>query len=562
MRGRGYRDALRHRDFRRLAVALIVNDGGSWAYSVVLLVYLFDRTHSTGWVAAGTVVRFVPGLVFSSYAGVLAERFERRAVLMTSTMLAGVGMSGMAVSVALDAPVIVVVGLAAVVSATCTPFNPAVAALTPQLVGEADLVAANSVMATIEHVAIIAGPALGAGLLATGEPVSGFALNALSFFVAGAILARMSARSTPTDVTADGSGLIRQVSVGFRALMQSPTAAAPVMFCALATFFYGADTVLYVPVSHHLHAGTSGYGYLLTAEAIGGVVAAGLVNRLAGQTRVAMLIFGGMVLYCAPLAIIPVLHSLGPALPIPALRGAGTLFVDVLAVTAMQRAVAPELLSRVFGVFTTLLLAAAALGALVTPPVLSALGLSETLVLVAVAGPALSLLGLRSLLRIDREARARIERLEPVVELLGRLRLFADADRPALERLAAAAEHLRVAPGKVLIREGEPSDALFVLADGEVTMTTSGGSGGRPLTRAIEAEAYVGEIGLLHEVPRTATIIVAIPSEVYRIAADDFRQALSAAPASGLFLDTARARLARTHPVLAEGIAPMTAPTP
>jgi MFS family permease len=147
----GYRSALAHRDFRRLAVALVVNQAGSWAYSVVLLVYLFQRTHSTAWVSAGMLVRFVPGLLLSSFAGVIAERYERRRILLTSTFVDGVAMTGMVVAVALDAPPGIPVALAGLVAAVSTPVIPAVAALTPQLVGERDLVAANAVQATIDH---------------------------------------------------------------------------------------------------------------------------------------------------------------------------------------------------------------------------------------------------------------------------------------------------------------------------------------------------------------------------------------------------------------------------
>lgn len=558
----GYRAALAHADFRRLTGALIVNEAGSWAYSVVLLVWLFDQTHSTSWVAAGTVVRFLPGLLLSVYAGVIAERFERRRVLITSTMLAFVGMSAMAVCVGADAPPIVLVVLAGAVSTVCTPFNPAVAALAPQLVEEHELVAANSIQATIENVAVIAGPALGAALLATGEPVSGFAINAASFLVAGLILARLSARSTPTDVTAGGAGLFRQMSVGVTALMQSPTALAPVLVSVLATFVYGMDTVLYVPVSHHLHSGTGGYGYLLAAEAVGGVVAAGLVNRMAGQARLAWLILGGMAVYCLPLVFLPWLHSLAPALPIPVVRGAGTLFVDVLAITAMQRAVAPELLSRVFGAFETLVLGAATLGAIVMPALLSAFGLDNTLIIVGVAVPLLSLLGLPALARIDRDARARLARIEPIVELLGRLSLFANADRPVLERLASAAERRLFHPGEVLMREGDVADALYVIAEGEVTVSTLGEAGSHPLTRRIAGETFVGEIGLLHGIPRTASVTASTDCVTYRIGGDDFRDALSSTAASGPFLATARTRLARTHPVLAEGTLTEMASTP
>src|SRR5690242_8085878 len=65
-----YRDALRHRDFRRLAVAFLIDQIGGWAYNVVLIVWVFDRTHSPSWVAATTASGWVPRLLWSAYAGV------------------------------------------------------------------------------------------------------------------------------------------------------------------------------------------------------------------------------------------------------------------------------------------------------------------------------------------------------------------------------------------------------------------------------------------------------------------------------------------------------------
>src|SRR5687767_6659680 len=79
-----YRRALRHTDLRLLFAALTVSVIGSWAYNVAIAVYVYDVTGSAAWVGAVAIGRFVPALLFSAYAGVLAERFERVRVMLVS----------------------------------------------------------------------------------------------------------------------------------------------------------------------------------------------------------------------------------------------------------------------------------------------------------------------------------------------------------------------------------------------------------------------------------------------------------------------------------------------
>ena len=142
-RGR-YRDALRHRDLRLLMAAFLVDQIGSWSYLVVISVYVFDRTHSTQWLAASAVCRWGPSLLLASYGGVLADRYQRVTVLVVSALASAVLMAGMAVVVASDAPVGFVLAISALAAVALAPYQPAAGALIPEVVGEKDLAAANS----------------------------------------------------------------------------------------------------------------------------------------------------------------------------------------------------------------------------------------------------------------------------------------------------------------------------------------------------------------------------------------------------------------------------------
>jgi len=546
----GYRSALRSADLRWLLGSQLVSASGSWAYNVALMVLLYDQTHSTAWVAAGALCRFLPSLVCSAYGGVVAERFERIRLMVWLNVLALLLQAGLAVVAWRAAPAAVALVLAGLTAVVMSPYNSAVAALVPQAVGEEDLAAANALNATIDNLVVVAGPAIGAGLLLAGGPALAIAINALSFAVATVMLPTMSLRSRPSDVTQGGSaGPLRQVADGFRALASSAAVATFVAFSVLASFVYGTDTVLFVPISRlQLHSGTSGYGYLLAGLGVGGVAGAAVVNRLAARTRLAGAILGGMAVFCLPTALLVVVHQPVVGFVLQIVRGAGTLVVDTLAITALQRSAPADMVARVFGAFFALVLAAISLGALLTPLLLRA-GLHPTMLVYGAGIPALCLVALPWLLRADRVAAAKAELIAPRVAILERLDLFRTASRSSLESLAGAAEDVTVPAGTVLIAEGDVADAFYVLTEGRLDVSAIGENGLRSVfLRTLEPVSYAGEIGLLGGMPRTATVTAASDCRVLRIGGPDFLAALTSLSASPSLLEGARAQLAVTHP--------------
>jgi hypothetical protein len=449
-----------------------------------------------------------------------------------------------------EGPPGLVVALASLSAIANLPYNPAVAAMIPQVADEDELAAANALNGTIENLTVITGPAIGAGMLALGSPAWVFVVNAASFGVSAVIVSRMKARSRPVDVTESGdAGALSQMLVGVRAIVASPAARVPVAFCGLVSFVYGTDSVLFVGVSEsRLGTGTEGFGYLLTGLGVGGVLAAGVVNRLASSRKLAVVITAGAVLYCLPTALLTVIHSPVLAFALQVIRGGATLIVDVLAVTALQRAVPRETLARVFGVFFAFFLGAISVGTLITPPIVHNLGLDTTLLIMAFAPAALALIGYPALMRLDRAAAARLTELRPRIAVLERLGIFAAAPQSVLERLAAACTPVDFAPGQAIVREGEPADALYVVLEGSVGVTAHGESGAEQRLRTMGPETYFGEIGLLERIPRTATVTAEERTHCYRIDGDEFLDALTTtAPATSL-LEGARTRLAASHP--------------
>jgi predicted MFS family arabinose efflux permease len=546
----GYLSALRSADLRRLLGSQLISVSGSWAYNAALMVLLYDLTHSAAWVAAGTVARYVPSMLLSGYGGVLAERFERVRLMIWINMLALVIQAGLAFGAWRSAPALVVVALGVLTAVVLTPYNPAVGALIPQVVSEDGLAAANALNATIDNLVIFIGPAMGAVLLLVGGPALAIAVNALSFGIAAAWLLRMTVRSKPADVTEGGkSGPLRQMANGFRAVAQSGRAATFVAFCMVVTFVAGTDLVLFIPIARfQLHAGSSGYGYLLAGLGAGGVIGATFINRLAARPRLASAILLGTVFYCLPTALLVVVHQVAVGVALEVLRGASTFVVDTLAITALQRSASKEMVARVFGAFFALVYLFAAMGALLTPVVLH-FGLHLTMIIFGAGIPALCLLGVPALVRADRIAAASAAAMAPRVAVLERLDLFRTASRSSLEALARSAEQVTVPAGTVIMAEGDDADAFYVLTDGHLDVSAVGEAGAEPVhLRTLGPGSYAGEIGLLGRIPRTATVAAVTPATLLRIAGQDFLDALTGLTASPALLRSAQSRLELTHP--------------
>ena len=257
-----------------------------------------------------------------------------------------------------------------------------------------------------------------------------------------------------------------------------------------------------------------------------------------------------------PTALLSVVHSPVIAFILEVVRGGGTVVVDVLAITALQRAVSPDVVARVFGVFFALVLAAMSLGALLMPILLGAFGLTNTLLIVGFSIPALTVLSYPKVRQIDRQAVTQLTRIEPRIAILQGLDIFAGATRATLERLALSAVDETVPARHVIIREGAVADDFFVLIDGEAEVIAEGEAGVATMLGSLMPPNYMGEIGLLGRRPRTATVRAVTPCTLYRIKGDDFVEALTVASLSPAALGSAQRRLARTHPSLSLDFAP------
>jgi MFS family permease len=399
-----------------MLTAFLIDQIGSWAYNVVLIVYVYDRTGSATWVAATTAAGWVPRILFSTYAGVLADRFERTRTLLVSALLALVLMAAIAFVVATGGPIPLLLVLAAATAAVGTVYQPASGALIPETVGESHLAAANGLFGMLENVVVVAGPAIGGLLLLTGQPVWGILVNLGSFAAAAVLISRLKLRSTGAAGN-DGERLIRQAAAGCQALRRRPQACTLVAFCALGTAVYGASTVLYVPMSERFGTGADGYSYLLAGAAIGGVLGAAIAGKIGHARRLAPVVCGGRLAVARPFAA-PI-NTTSPVLGfvLQVVSGGGMVVVDVLAITALQRNMPRDLLSRAIGLLQTVALGAALGASFAVAALIRELGLTDALLIVGFGFSAIAAAGLRPLIRTEHSTAAAAAIPEPPVSI-------------------------------------------------------------------------------------------------------------------------------------------------
>jgi predicted MFS family arabinose efflux permease len=555
-RGGAIRSALRHRDFRDLVAAQAVSATGDWLYSVALIVYVLDQTGSSTWVAATSIIRFLPYMLFGTLGGVIADHYDRRRIMIAADLGRGVVQLGLTAVALAEGHALLAIVLAALSTTFSAAYLPCINASTPALVGEDDLTAANAINATVENVALALGPAVGGILLLLGSPATAFAVNAATFFVSAALTVPIHTRlSTAVQEEEEGSEAAprrfsQRVKEGVRAISSSSEIALLVILAVALMVFYGQEIVLYaLAAEQRLGMGSDGVGFLFAAMGVGGILAAGLVGRASDASKQGGILTIASIVSALPMMMLALVHEPAVALVLLTIEGGAVIVADVIYMTMLQRILPPEVLGRVMGIMDSLLVAGILVGSLLAPLVVSLAGLEVALVVGGALLIVPALLVLPRARAIDRATSARVAELGPRVEVLGRTRIFEAANRQTLEALAAALTEERVAPGAVLIREGDEPDDLFVLVAGTVGISARGEGREDRAIRELGPGDYFGEIGLLERVPRTATVTAKIDCDVYRIGGEDFLRIVTGEPmVAGNFRAGVATRLAVTHP--------------
>jgi predicted MFS family arabinose efflux permease len=376
--------ALREHNLRLLFGGLVTSQAGDWLYNLALLAFVYERTGSTAWVGITTAARILPEVVLGPIGGVLADRYDRRVVMIASDVLRAAAMSALAVVALTGAPVILAPLLAAVCTAAGAAYPQCVVAVMPRLVGAGDLAAANAARIGITSLCVIAGPALGAGLLLLSSTAVVFAVNGATFLLGAAVvtaLPREALRRPTVAVDEVHASIGADLAVGWRALREHPDALPLVGADVVSSAIYGALTVLFVLVGERLGLGAAGYGYLLSALGVGGVLSAGLAHRAASSDRPRRALIVAAAAIGVSLVALTLSGSLAVAVVLAAAIGAGLFATEVVADTTLQRSLDPAVFARAYGLAVPACVAGIAAGALLAPPCVAVIGLNGTLAL-------------------------------------------------------------------------------------------------------------------------------------------------------------------------------------
>jgi predicted MFS family arabinose efflux permease len=428
-------------------------------------------------------------------------------------------MGGAAATIFAGAPAVVVYALAILTALASTAFGPAQSALLPSLARTPEeLTAANATSTTLESVGFFLGPALGGLLLAVTSAGAVFAATAALFLWSALVLARISADSQG-DASAEVESIGREALAGFRAILGERRLRLVVGLYGAQTLIAGIMRVLVVVTALRiLDLGPSGVGFLNSADGIGALagvlVLLGVITggRLAGAFGLGILMWG------VPLIVLGLWPSVPLALLCFGIIGVGNILVDVAGLTLLQRTAPDKVRARVFGVFESVFLATIGIGAIVAPLLMSAFGPRGALIAAGGGLSAIVLLFWRRLATVDAPALVP----ERELALLRNIPIFAPLPPVTLEQVASHLSHVRLAAGDVVFREGDHGDRFYVVERGEVRVEPEGQP---PVT--LGRGDYFGEIALLRDVPRTATVTARTDAELWALERDIFIAAVT-----------------------------------
>jgi MFS family permease len=498
---------------------------GAWTFMVALAVYAYG----VGGAAAVGIVgfaRMVPAGVLAPVAGLAADRWSRRNVLVTICVGRAVLLAVLTVVVTVDAPLVWVLVLAAAVTVLTTAHTPAQAALFTALASTPrQLASCNGVANSIGNGGFLAGSLLG-GVLAsvTSSPLA-FAVTALAFAVAVIPLLGVPADPVPAYRIADQRGpgwVFAETARGVREVAGDPGLRLLIGTLGASTLIEGALDVLVVVTALSLvDLGAAGVGWLNAAWGVGGLLGGGGALVLLHRGRYAAALSIGGLLAGAAIAVLAALPYAVIALAALVVVGVGYSFVEVSGSTLLQRQASDEVLARAFGVAESCYWLTTGVGALLAPVAIAALGPRGAVA--AVGGALVVLLALPWWPLRRLEVRTRVPARE--FALLRRVPMLAPLPSAAVETLALRAGVVPVPHGHVVIREGERGDRYYVVADGRFAVEVGGVERGE-----IGPGGAFGETALLRDIPRTATVTAQEPGLLLGLDRDDFLTVVTGHP--------------------------------
>ena len=503
-----YRGLLANRPLTRLLGGEFVSAIGDWLYIVAILVVIYRETADPTLLGAFGALRTLPYVVLSIPAGIVADRVDRRLILLVTDLARAACMVGMGILVATDGPVVAIIALSVLAACFSTFFYPAIGAYIPALAGdERQLGPANSAWASLDNVGFVIGPALGGLLVAAGGVTFAFAINAATFLVIAVILWGLppsygGARSAPKPAEVAAIPATPEAPADVRSIAR-PMAGIGLLHFTGYLLVGGIPVLTVLLATDVLHAGEAATGLLNTAIGIGGVTGAVVSGALVLRRHLAPALTLGVLSIAAGLVVMGASGFVVGAMVAIALASAGNLVLEVVTTTIFQRVVPDRIRGRGLGVLMTVGTLAEALGSLILPILVAAGGPWPIL---AVLGVVMAAAGGASVLLIGPAATRAPSPFEATLARVSRLPLFAGVGSAALERALGKLAAVPVAAGNNAVRQGDPADRFYIIESGEFVVTQMTDAGTEIELRHLGPDDVFGELGLIRGAARTATV--------------------------------------------------------
>lgn len=251
--------------FTLLWLATLGSGLGTGVATIALTVDVWDRTSSGKWVSALLVVEFLPMLAIGLLLGPLVDRVSRRGLMIASDLVRALVFALLPFAT----EPLAIVALAGVAGFATGFFRPAVYAGMPNLVDEDDLPQANALLQAVENLTWMLGPLLGGVLLTVTSPDVSYVVNAVTFVLSAALIARVAASRLQLGA-AESEGHVRDLAAGFRLVVRSRPLLTVLVAWTIAMIGLAAVNVAEVALAKvSLDAGDFGLGLLMASAGLG-----------------------------------------------------------------------------------------------------------------------------------------------------------------------------------------------------------------------------------------------------------------------------------------------------
>ncbi len=520
------RATLRNRSMVRALAAFCLFGAAEFGTWVALLVYAFLQGGTAEAGVIGLVI-LIPPVAVAPLASSLGDRMRRDRALGLGYLAEALTCMATGLVLALGSPSIVVYAVALIAACAFTLTRPVHLAILPDLAQRPEeLIAGNAASTTLEQLGYFLGPILSAVMLAIRGPGLVFGVLGASLLVSCALT--VSLPKPPGEWSGSGEsgpkpGILAATRAGLSELHENGGARSLVLLAGAHWLVLGMIEVLVISLAVDvLRMGQSGPGVLLGAAGLGGFVGALATLSLVGRPRLSPVMLAAALAIGIPLMIVAAVSMPAAAGILLALSGAGSAFFDVTDRTLVQRFVHDDYLSRVFGLQESTQLAGAGLGSVSAALVVALVGTTGAFVTTGAVMPVLAAVAWRSV----RSEESQVAPPGRALQVLRAVKPFDLLAAPKLERVARRLVPVAATDGQVLIREGDPGDRFFVIARGTVGVWKGG-----TRVAALGAGDYFGEIALLRDVPRTATVIAEGPAELFALEREEFLATVAASRA-------------------------------